>query len=331
MARGAHGNRVPGAAHRGLRRRRNDPVRSTRRRRRTSPSPDPGPYSKTPVARLPEAHRPRIERRYLGTAREGDAAENMRLRTARSTVQDTADAQGDVDAFIDRVEEDTRKDPAVAAAIARRLLAAGRAVEALETAEAAEVDDGIHLSRRRLACDDARIDALDALGRRNGAQRQRWTCFERALAARYPLAATLALRAVIDHAIGQGHTIRDKDMERHLPDRSGRPRPFRTSATSRPTTPSSAAKASASSCSATASPDGRDRRMGVEVPLPYGAPSAAPGRRRSQKAWRSDSLMPWPASLARVGARSTDSGSRLPSRQTTRPGPRGVRASPRSV
>ena len=171
-------------------------MRSTRRRRRTSPSPDPGPYSKTPVARLPEAHRPRIERRYLGTAREGDAAENMRLRTARSTVQDTADAQGDVDAFIDRVEEDTRKDPAVAAGIARRLLAAGRAVEALETAEAAEVDDGIHLSRRRLACDDARIDALDALERRNGAQRQRWTCFERALAARYPLAATLALRAV---------------------------------------------------------------------------------------------------------------------------------------
>ena len=42
-----------------------------------------------------------------------------------------------------------------------------------------------------------------------------------ALAARYPLAATLALRAVIDRAIGQGHTIRDKDMERHLPDRSG--------------------------------------------------------------------------------------------------------------
>lgn len=57
-------------------------------------------YSRTPVARLPEARRPRIDRRYLGTAGEDDAAENMRLRTARSVLQDIADAQGDVDAFI---------------------------------------------------------------------------------------------------------------------------------------------------------------------------------------------------------------------------------------
>ena len=254
-------------------------------------------YSKTAVARLPDARRPRIERRYLGTAREDDAAEYMRLRTARSALQDIADAQGDVDAFIDQVDRDTRKDPAVAAGIARRLLAVGRAGEALETAEAAEVEDDIPLSRHRLACDDARIDALDALGRSDEAQRQRWTCFERtlstphlraylkrlpdfndveaeekaldhvwqtrspmgalpfliswpaldraaalvteraadlegvfdnilipaadALAARHPLAATLALRAVIDHAIGQGHTIRDKDVERHLLDCSG--------------------------------------------------------------------------------------------------------------
>ena len=42
-----------------------------------------------------------------------------------------------------------------------------------------------------------------------------------ALAARNPLAATLALRAVIDHAIGQGHTIRDKEIERYLLDCSG--------------------------------------------------------------------------------------------------------------
>ena len=254
-------------------------------------------YSKTPTAQLPEEHRPRIQRRYIGTALEDPVVEGTRLRIARSALQDIADAQGDVDAFIEQVDEDSLKDPAVAAAIARRLIAAGRAEEALDAADAAEPEDDTIPSRHLLACEDARIDALDALGRSDEAQERQWSCFERylsaphlraylkrlpdfedfeaeeraldrvrqirspvgalsfliawpaldraaalvveeatnlegifdqvlfpaadALAARYPLAATLALRAVIDHALNTGHTLRDKHLARHLLDCSG--------------------------------------------------------------------------------------------------------------
>ena len=68
-------------------------------------------YSNTPVAELPEAHRRRIHWRYLGTPFEAEKAERLRLQTARSALQDIADAQGDVDAFMDQVDEDTRKGP----------------------------------------------------------------------------------------------------------------------------------------------------------------------------------------------------------------------------
>ena len=254
-------------------------------------------YSKTPTAQLSEAHRPKIQRRYAGTALEDPVADGTRIRIARSALQDIADAQGDVDAFIEQVDEDSLKDTAVAAAIARRLLAAGRAEEALNAADAAEPDDDTIPGRHRLACEDTRIDALDALGRTDEAQELRWSCFERylsaphlraylkrlpdfedieaeekaldrvrqirspvgalsfliswpaldraaalvieeaanlegifdhvllpaadALATRYPLAATLALRAMIDHALNAGHTIRDKHVARHLLDCSG--------------------------------------------------------------------------------------------------------------
>ena len=249
-------------------------------------------YSNTPALQLPEAHRRKIHWRHRGTDVEAETAQRLRLQTARSALQDIADAQGDVDAFIDQVDEDARKEPAVAAAIARRLLAAGRAEEALKAVDAAEHDDDGYSTRHRFACEDARIDALEALGRSEEAQAFRWTCFERslsaphlraylrklpdfddmeaeekaldhvqqsrgpmsalsflidwpaldraavlaieqaanlegifdhiltpaadALAARHPLAATLALRAMIDYAIGQRQTIHDEQVARHL-------------------------------------------------------------------------------------------------------------------
>ena len=42
-------------------------------------------------------------------------------------------------------------------------------------------------------------------------------------------------------------------------------------------------------------------------------------------------ILPWPLSFARVSARLSSPGSRLPSGHTTRPGPRPVRTAPRSV
>jgi hypothetical protein len=46
------------------------------------------------------------------------------------------DALGDVDAFIEQYEEETRRVPKIAAEIAQRLLATGRAQEAWQTIEA---------------------------------------------------------------------------------------------------------------------------------------------------------------------------------------------------
>ena len=81
--------------------------------------------SNTPVAQLPRAHRPRIRWPYSGTAHEDEIADRMRLRTARSALQNIADPQGDVDAFIDQHDEDTRKVHMVAAGFACRLLGGG--------------------------------------------------------------------------------------------------------------------------------------------------------------------------------------------------------------
>ena len=72
-------------------------------------------YSNTPALQLPEAHRRKIHWCHRGTDVEAETAERLRLQTARSALQDIADAQGDVDAFIDQVGEGGRKEPAVAA------------------------------------------------------------------------------------------------------------------------------------------------------------------------------------------------------------------------
>ena len=207
-----------------------------------------------------------------------------------------ADATGDVDAFVAQYDERARKVPKIAAEIAERLLAAGRAEEAWRTLEAAEpreagwtlLDD---------EWEDARIDVLEALGRADEAQAARWSCFERslstehlraflkrlpefddveaeeraldhaarsadmlealsflvswpavdraaalvlaradeldgdrydiltpaaeALAARHPLAATLALRAMIDFALEKGRSSRYRHAARHLQECAG--------------------------------------------------------------------------------------------------------------
>ena len=139
-------------------------------------------YPNTPAAELPETHKRKIHWRYRGTTHEVETAKRLRLQTARSALQDIADAQGDVDAFIDQVDEDARKDPTVAAGIARRLpLAAGRAEEALKAVEAAEHHEDGYPTRHRFAWEDARIDALEALGRSDEAEELRWICFEQSL------------------------------------------------------------------------------------------------------------------------------------------------------
>ncbi len=111
-----------------------------------------------------------------------EIAERSRVNTVRWVLQEIADALGDVDSFIAQYDEPVRKVPKIAAAIARRLLAAGRADDAWRTIEASE-------QRRSgwpdFEWEDAKIDVLDALGRGDEAQAVRWSCFERSLSARH--------------------------------------------------------------------------------------------------------------------------------------------------
>jgi hypothetical protein len=106
-------------------------------------------------------------------------AARQRRRVIDSAVQDIADAQGDVEAFIAGHSAEARKMPAVAAEIATRLIAAGRTADALQALDAAEIDP------KRWTPDawhEARLTALEALGRSKDAQAHRWACFAQSLA-----------------------------------------------------------------------------------------------------------------------------------------------------
>lgn len=96
-----------------------------------------------------------------------------------------ADASGDVDAFEATFAPDLRKTPLVSAEIARRLLAAGRAEDALATLQAGAPTDqkSRHQSslEERAAWEEAMLEALEATGHRDEAQKRRWAEFERTL------------------------------------------------------------------------------------------------------------------------------------------------------
>ncbi|MGO8499804.1 DUF6880 family protein, partial [Rhizobium ruizarguesonis] len=62
----------------------------------------------------------------------------QRDRTVRIALQEMADAQGDVDAYIAQQSEKTRKMPMISADIANRLVSSGRPKEALEVLKEVE-------------------------------------------------------------------------------------------------------------------------------------------------------------------------------------------------
>ena len=107
------------------------------------------------------------------------------LRWRHRALLQIADAEGDVDGFIALHTPKERKQPRTAAEIAHRLLRSQRAEEALEALDAAEVPPTppgfIPLPDHEWT--DARIATLDALGRQEEAQRERWSCFGRSLSA----------------------------------------------------------------------------------------------------------------------------------------------------
>ena len=116
------------------------------------------------------------------------AAARPAFKPSPRVLRAVADAAGDVDAFAETIPATLRHDPGTAAAMGRRLLAAGRLDEALATLQAADPRhrprglDG----RGDPAAEpwyDAWIEALEKAGETRAAHDERWAAFERTLSA----------------------------------------------------------------------------------------------------------------------------------------------------
>ncbi len=123
----------------------------------------PGPWGRSP-----------------GRADEDDALVLFE-RAIPQALEDIADAQGDVDAFMEQYDERKRRIPVFAAEIARRLLEADRPEEALRILDDARLvrDGGWPAPDEEWR--ETRIDVLEALGRNAEAQVARWETFEKKL------------------------------------------------------------------------------------------------------------------------------------------------------
>jgi hypothetical protein len=105
-----------------------------------------------------------------------EQANDYRDLTVRIAMLDIADALGDAEAYLAEYRDHDPEAltlPAIAAEVAQRLTTAGRAEEALALLQGA--DPG--LAQRRAEAEewcDARLAALEALGRDDEAQAQRW-------------------------------------------------------------------------------------------------------------------------------------------------------------
>lgn len=110
---------------------------------------------------------------------------DARAAIYKDALRRLADASGDVDAFEATFAPDLRRTPLVSAEIARRLLAAGRAEDALATLQSGAPGEqrGRHQSSReeRAAWEEVMLEALEATGHHDEAQKRRWAEFERTL------------------------------------------------------------------------------------------------------------------------------------------------------
>jgi hypothetical protein len=118
---------------------------------------------------------------------------DSRAAAVRRALQDLADGEGDVEAYIALVPSEDRKRSAVAAEIGRRLLNTGRAEEAVVALEIAapknetkrrDLDDdfyGHDWDGPNADWESVYLDALDATGKAEHAQRLRWAAFKERL------------------------------------------------------------------------------------------------------------------------------------------------------
>ena len=119
---------------------------------------------------------------------------DYRALVERSALQALADGQADVDAYIALVPPEERRMPHQGTEIGRRLLAAGRATEALAVLERARPKRSAAKTARDDdlfptgfppgdAWEETYIEALEATGKKEEAQRLRWAAFEDRLSA----------------------------------------------------------------------------------------------------------------------------------------------------
>jgi hypothetical protein len=126
---------------------------------------------------------------------------DWRASAVRRALQDIADSQADIDAYIAQVPMEDRSRPHMGAEIGRRLLAAGRTTEALAALEDARPQphtgraghyDALYLAGYSDGggWEEVYIEALDAVGQEDQAQQLRWAAFEERL-------SSLQLRAYL--------------------------------------------------------------------------------------------------------------------------------------
>jgi hypothetical protein len=144
---------------------------------------------------LGEAGVAALRARLAAALQERPATDRYDARAAalRRALRDLADGGGDVDAYVALVPAGERKHPAVAAGIGRRLLAVGRAAEAIAALEAAaprrragrgDPEDDLYVlgwEGPEAEWEGTYLDALEAVGRAEEAQRLRWAAFEERL------------------------------------------------------------------------------------------------------------------------------------------------------
>ena len=127
-----------------------------------------------PAVRIPESERQVIGWSSSGKVYADQVETGHRRGTVKSVLQQIADVQSDVDAYVAEINVKARRVPAVAAEIARRLLTTGRVNEAWTAIEAIERGKRNGLP---FEWEQVRIDVLEKLGRGEDAQAFRWQCF----------------------------------------------------------------------------------------------------------------------------------------------------------
>jgi hypothetical protein len=139
--------------------------------------------------------RQKLEAALASRPRTKNPAYDFTAINLRQAVLDLADLTGDVDAYIEVFSKSEKARPSVGANIGRRLLAAGRPVEALAALEAAAPPDSakgapvlhIQVGNEIISVndhwEDVYLDALQANGRQDEAQRARWADFRNTLSA----------------------------------------------------------------------------------------------------------------------------------------------------